>query len=88
MNEIDWLGYIGGVLTTFAFVPQVVQVVKRRSARDVSLAMYAIFVSGVVCWLLYGLFIGAWPIIIANLVTFCLAGAVLALKLFFDYQGS
>lgn len=88
MNEIDILGFVGGVLTTFAFVPQLVQVVKSRSARDVSFAMYVIFIGGVVCWLAYGVLIRSWPIILANIVTFTLAAAVLALKLFFESRRS
>lgn len=79
----DIIGYVAAFCTTAAFVPQVLQVWKTRSARDISLGMYVVFVTGIAFWLLYGLFIGAWPIIIANLVTFILAGGVLVMKLRF-----
>ena len=45
--------------------------------------MYAIFLSGVVLWLIYGVMIDAMPIIVANAVTMILAGAVLLAKLRF-----
>jgi MtN3 and saliva related transmembrane protein len=32
-------------------------------------------------WLVYGLLLGAWPIVIANLITLSLASAILLMKL-------
>lgn len=77
----DLIGMIAGTLTTIAFVPQVWRVWKTRSTKDISLGMYLVFTAGVVFWLAYGLMLGAWPIIIANVVTLALTGTVLGLKL-------
>jgi MtN3 and saliva related transmembrane protein len=77
----DLVGMIAGTLTTVAFVPQVWRVWKTRSTKDISLGMYLVFTAGVVFWLAYGLLLGAWPIIVANVVTLALTGTVLALKL-------
>lgn len=76
-----YLGYLAGTLTTIAFVPQLVKIWRSKSADDVSLAMFLIFTTGVALWLLYGLLIGAWPVIVANAVTLVLACAILVLKL-------
>ena len=83
MNWITLVGMVAGICTTLAFVPQVLQVYRSRSAKDISLGMYAIFLSGVVLWLIYGVMIDAKPIIVANAVTMILAGAVLLAKLRF-----
>lgn len=83
MDWITTIGMIAGICTTLAFVPQVLQVYKSRSAKDISLGMYAIFISGVVLWLIYGVMINALPIILANAVTLFLAGAILMAKLRF-----
>ena len=77
----DWIGVIAGTLTTIAFLPQVIQVVKTKSTDDISLVMYVVFITGVAFWLLYGILLGAWPVIIANIVTFILALIVLVMKL-------
>ena len=77
----DLIGMIAGTLTTIAFVPQVWRVWKTRSTRDISLGMYLVFTTGVGFWLAYGLMLGAWPIIVTNVVTLVLTGTVLALKL-------
>lgn len=83
MNVETLVGMIAGILTTIAFVPQVLQVYRSRSAKDISLGMYAIFVSGVLLWLVYGCMIGAMPVIVANGVTLLLALAILIGKLRF-----
>ena len=77
----DLVGYAAGVLATTAFVPQVAKTFKARSARDISLGMYVLFCTGVGLWLLYGMLIVSWPVILANFVTLVLSGAVLVLKL-------
>jgi MtN3 and saliva related transmembrane protein len=77
----DVVGYAAGLLATAAFVPQVAKTFRERSARDISLGMYVLFCTGVGLWLLYGLLIGSWPVILSNFVTLLLSGAVLVLKL-------
>jgi MtN3 and saliva related transmembrane protein len=79
MTEV--IGYAAAILTTSAFLPQVVKVWKTRSVADISLRMYALFTSGVACWLIYGILKGVLPIILANGVTLALAGCVLVAKL-------
>ena len=39
------------------------------------------FCSGVALWLVYGLLVGSWPVVISNVVTLALSGVVLFLKL-------
>lgn len=75
------LGLLAGTLTTIAFLPQLIQTWKTRSAKDVSLGMFLIFTTGVLLWVIYGLMIQSLPIFAANTVTLVLAGAILVLKL-------
>ncbi len=75
------IGYLAGILSTLAFLPQVLKTLRDRSAKDISLGMYVLFCSGVTLWLLYALLISSWPLLISNLVTLILAGTVLVLKL-------
>jgi MtN3 and saliva related transmembrane protein len=78
---IDLIGSLAGVLTTAAFVPQAVRVWRTRSARDISLWMYLVFLAGVALWLIYGVLIGSAPVIVANVVTFVLAFFILIVKI-------
>ena len=84
MCSVDYVSIIGsvaGTLTTVAFVPQVIQVVKTKSTRDISLGMFIAFTLGVVCWLIYGVLMHAAPIIIANAVVVVFAAIILGYKL-------
>ena len=77
----DIIGSIAATLTTIAFLPQAIQVIKTKSTRDISLVMYLVFAAGVGFWLAYGILLGALPIIVGNIITLILALIVLALKL-------
>ena len=77
------IGTSAAVLTTIAFLPQAWLTWKSRRADGISLATYSMFTIGVGLWLLYGLLLGAWPVIIANLLTLVLALFILAMKLRF-----
>ena len=81
MKAIDWIGYVAAILTTVSFVPQVWQIWRTRITKGISLRMYILFTCGVGLWLVYGILISAWPIIIANTVTVVLASIVLFMKL-------
>lgn len=76
----ETLGYLAGTLTTVAFVPQVWRIWSTKSAHDISWGMFAIFTMGVVLWLVYGIVLDTWPVILANAITLTLAVAVLVLK--------
>jgi len=82
----QWLGFAAAALTTASFVPQVWKTFRTRDASGVSLAMYSVFTCGIVLWLVYGIRLGAWPLIVANTITLVLAGAVLAMKIRIDLR--
>ncbi|MBN8531604.1 MAG: SemiSWEET transporter [Alphaproteobacteria bacterium] len=75
------IGSIAAFLTTTAFLPQTIKVIRTRDTRSISLAMYATFSAGVFLWLIYGLMLMSWPIIVANCVTLVLSLTILAMKI-------
>ena len=75
------LGLVAGTLTTVAFVPQVVKAWRTRSTHDISLGMFALFSSGLVLWLVYGVMIDSLPIVVSNIITLALALTILFFKL-------
>ena len=85
MQSTDLIGYLAAVLTTCSFVPQALHTFRTRDVRGISLGMYSVFTVGIALWLVYGLALGAWPIVVANAITLVLAGAILAMKL--RYEG-
>jgi len=80
-HQIEIIGYCAAFLTTIAFLPQVIHSWRTRDLSGVSLGMYSLFAAGVGLWLIYGLIIEKWPLILANTLTFALALSILLLKL-------
>ena len=81
MQLIDVIGTLAAILTTASFVPQAWHTFRTRDVRGISLSMYSAFTLGVACWLVYGLLLSAWPIVIANCITLALAATILVMKL-------
>jgi len=77
----DFIGYIAASLTTLSFLPQALHTFRTRDVSGISLGMYGMFTVGVALWLVYGLLLSAWPIVVANAVTLALALAILVMKL-------
>lgn len=77
---IEMIGYCAAFLTTIAFLPQAIQSWRTRDLSGISLGMYSLFTAGVGLWLIYGLVIEKWPLILANALTFVLALSIWALK--------
>ncbi len=77
----ELIGFLAAALTTSAFVPQVLHLLRTRDTRAISLWMYLLFCSGVLLWGIYGVLLGSWPIIAANGATLALGAVVLFLKL-------
>ena len=69
MDGVEWLGVVAGILTTVAFVPQVLRTHRSRSASDLSMPMLLLF--------------GSNGIILANGATLMLSAYILAMKLRF-----
>jgi MtN3 and saliva related transmembrane protein len=84
MDPITVLGLVAAILTTSAFLPQAVKTIKTKHTKDLSLGMYSILTFGIFLWLVYGIFIGDLPIIMANAIT--LAFCVIILSLIIKYR--
>jgi MtN3 and saliva related transmembrane protein len=83
MDSIQLIGLAAGMLTTIAFLPQVIKTWKSRSAKDLSLGMFSLFCLGVAMWLAYGILVWDIPVIAANVLTLMLASTLLFFKLRF-----
>jgi MtN3 and saliva related transmembrane protein len=85
---IDGIGYAAATMTTISFLPQLIRVVKLKSARDISLGMFLIFSAGTFGWLVYGVLSHSPPVWVANAVTLVLSMSILLLKLKYDERAT
>ena len=81
IDSVSVLGFVAGALTTFAFFAQVVKTLRTKSTRDISLAMVTLTSTGLFLWFIYGLYVGALPIIVVNIISLILTITLVVLKL-------
>ncbi len=65
---LETLATITGVVGSFAMLPQVYRIFKRKSAKDISIWTYSYMLAAGVIWVLYGFNIQSFPIWITNLI--------------------
>lgn len=77
---MEWIGYIAAFCTTVSFLPQVIHTFRTKNTAGISLTMYVTFVFGVAMWLVYGIMLEDYPLIMANSITFGFAAIILFMK--------
>jgi len=78
------LGMFAAALTMFSFVPQIIKVMRTKSARDVSVTTLVQLAVGVSLWIIYGIYLKDHIIIVANAVT--LLSMLILLYLYFVFS--
>lgn len=78
---IELLGGLAALLTTLCWLPQTLRAIRHRDVASLSLWTFAVFSAGIFLWMLYGLLIGSWPVILANIFTLALNLAIVVQKL-------
>jgi MtN3 and saliva related transmembrane protein len=83
--SLDFIGYLAGTLTTASFLPQAIMTIKTKDTSSLSLSMYSLFTLGVLCWLIYGVQLTNYAIIIPNAITLILAACILSVKIYHTF---
>jgi MtN3 and saliva related transmembrane protein len=81
MNYVDMIGFLAGTLTTFAYVPQIIKTLRRKSANDLSRGWLLTAIVGSALWAVYGFMVISSPMFIMSIATVLLALGLLCLKL-------
>ena len=81
MNTIigEILGYACGFCTTIAFLPQTIKSIRSRNVSGLSLSMYVIYCIGLIFWILYGVYLNSFQMVLFNGITLLLNGIILHL---------
>jgi MtN3 and saliva related transmembrane protein len=80
---INAFGVVAGLCSMGSFIPQIVKILRTRDASGVSLRMYMVTIVGFICWTVYGLLSGSWPVTAANAICLVLVSTIFALRLRF-----
>lgn len=82
MSALQLLGLAAGTITSFTFLPQVIQIWKTKSAKDLSMFMLLLLIVGVSMWLTYGILVRDAAIIYTNSMVLTMS----LIMLFFKFK--
>ena len=77
MSFADYLGLLAGGIVTVGLVPQVMRVYKLKSAHDISAIFNLAMLSGMIMFLIYGIILELFPLILWNTIGMFLLAALL-----------
>ncbi|CUH43724.1 SemiSWEET family sugar transporter [Ruegeria atlantica] len=77
------IGGAAAVLGTICWLPQTLKTWRSRETKDLSLPANLLILTTLTLWLAYGLMIAAWPLILGNVISILLVGAIVIAKLKF-----
>ena len=66
ISIVDYIGYIGSILISITFIPQIVHTYKIKDSSGISKPFIFINMIGTVCMLIYGVYENLVPVIISN----------------------
>jgi MtN3 and saliva related transmembrane protein len=84
MNWIELAGHTGSLLSSLTFVPQVYKVWKTKRTQDLSLTMMLFVLTSTIVWMVYGVALTLWPVIICNGIISALSLLLIYFKLTFE----
>lgn len=79
MTVTDLFGYLAAIGTTGAFIPQAMKVFKTKKTEDLSLGAFLLLCVGILLWIVYGVLVQSFPLIIANCLTFIMTCYILVM---------
>ena len=77
-TAIELFGLVAGAVTSAGFIPQLIRGYRTKKLEDVSYFMPIVLTAGMTLWFIYGLFLSAFAVIVANIF-----GVVCCLTLIF-----
>ncbi|MCZ4319764.1 SemiSWEET transporter [Aequorivita viscosa] len=83
MDIEQLIGYLSGILTTIAVLPQIIKSWKTKKIADISPVMFTILILGVGLWTVYGILKNDIPIILFNGISFLLNTSMLVMLILY-----
>jgi MtN3 and saliva related transmembrane protein len=80
MNVVTVVSLFAATLSMVSYVPQAWSIIRSRRTDGISLKMYMITVAGFITWLLYGVLVRQWAIVVQNIICLVLSSFILVMK--------
>ena len=74
---IEAIGLIAGVIGIFAWIPQIIEVWVHKRHEGLSLTSFSVVSIALLLWLIYGILVESIAMIVANIMTLSVIGAII-----------
>ena len=85
---MEVLGYIGGGIFMISFFPQVIRVIKLKTANEISLVFTLMMFVGCLIWTAYAFYVHQLPMMVTSITNTLLTGLLLLLKCIYSQHHS
>ncbi len=85
-NILEIIGCIAGILTSFAFFPQIYKLFKLKKSLGISTFSYLCTTSGCFLWLFYGVSIHSFSLILFNIINILTSLVIVILSLRYRFN--
>lgn len=82
MSDVtNLIGFMAAVICSIAMAPQVIKIFRTKKTQDLSLGAFSVLATGLSLWLIYGLLIHSFPIMVGNGVGLTFALYIMIMKI-------
>ncbi|MFH2020646.1 MAG: SemiSWEET transporter [archaeon] len=83
---MNWeiVGNLAAIMTSSAFIPQILKGWKNKHLNDLSYMLSIFFVIGCSLWLAYGIYLKSFPMIAANITALIFNILLIGMKFWFE----
>jgi len=81
MDYVVLMGFLAGSLTTFSYLPELLETIKTKDTKDISITWLACLGAGMILWTYYGYLIDSTPLVVLSAISFVFVLALFALKM-------
>jgi MtN3 and saliva related transmembrane protein len=81
MSTATTIGYLTAALSTASFGPQAWKTIRARETKEISAGMYLLTAAAFASWIVFGLLLRQWPLVVSNSICLVPAAFILLMKL-------
>lgn len=82
----EFLGYLAGICLAISFIPQAINIIKEKDVSGISLISYIIYNIGCISWILYGIYLKSFQMILFNTITVCFTLIILFMTIKYNIK--
>ena len=85
MTLVNIIGYLAAICMVFGYLPQAIYTIRTRDTDGIALPTFMLMAAGSIFFVVQGLMLANWPLVITNVITGTCSLIVFGIKMYNDY---